>query len=272
MEFLRERVYTALNADELRARDKVIVADTLDGLKHKVQKGKDILVLQGINPETWGRRFSLTNTDYALAYLVERKENCTNCEKFKTGYCIDGWDVDAQKIFRCEDYTPKTEKRCTKCRMATKLSDGTLACDVDGYPVDCTPPHDEACSDYKPKTEQKAEKKCGNCGKCGTECEGNNIYTKACPEWTSMVKKHYRPFKDTDELIKVWCDKGGKWQKRELTMPHIWVRCKASGNSYLITGYFTNDNEVCFSASGFSMNDLLKDYEFLDGSVCGVEE
>ena len=40
------RYYSAINADELKAGDKVIVADTLDGLKHKIQEDKELLVRQ----------------------------------------------------------------------------------------------------------------------------------------------------------------------------------------------------------------------------------
>lgn len=81
---------------------------------------------------------------------------------------------------------------------------------------------------------------------------------------------HYRPFKDTDELIKVWCDKGGKWQKRELTMPHIWVKNKERGSQELIVAY-NGDMFLTEYAQG-DMEKLLEWYTFLDGSPCGVEE
>ena len=38
MEFDKSRVYTALNADELKVGSKVIVADSLQGLKDRVNK------------------------------------------------------------------------------------------------------------------------------------------------------------------------------------------------------------------------------------------
>lgn len=86
------------------------------------------------------------------------------------------------------------------------------------------------CSDYKPKPEQEAE-------------------------------KHYRQFRDTDELIAHWLDKGGKWQKRPLTMPLIWVRNKSDRKAWLITEF---DKRI--------LDYLFTNCEFLDGSPCGVEE
>lgn len=105
------------------------------------------------------------------------------------------------------------------------------------------------CENWKPKTEQKAE-----------------------PTY-KWVK--YRPFANTDELIKVWNEKGGKWQKRELTMPHIWVQSKNSSmgldnSGVLITGYFGTG--VTVDGQLYSMSALFDELVFLDGSPCGVEE
>ena len=191
MEFDKSRVYTALNADELKQGDKVITARCMADLKTWVEADAEPNIIELIQDETNTDRFtckcygSNKTYDSPLAYLVERAENCTNCEEAgKEGGCRRHGEID--KILCCDCYTPKTEQ-------------------------------------------------------------------KAVP--------HYRPFKDTDELVKVWCDKGGKWQKRELTMPHIWVRNKSDSKVWLITEF---DNRL--------LDYLFTNCEFLDGSPCGVEE
>lgn len=71
MEFDKSRVYTALNADELKVGDKVIVADTLTKLKEKVQEDADIFNLVFVFPEDAELRFSDGNCGWNLAYLVK---------------------------------------------------------------------------------------------------------------------------------------------------------------------------------------------------------
>ena len=229
MEFDKTRCYSALNADELRAGDKVIVADQLSVLKQRVREGKEdsAIVLQRINGEDWGRRFGFTMSDYALAYLVERKENCTNCHyaylKDEGVECALTDEpkptllYEDAKLNRCRAWgkraEPKTENNCTNCSHSCKSIN--------------------PCLRYEPKTEQKAE-------------------------------KHYRPFRDTDELIKVFCEKTPKIYDKDdekLFMPYIWVRNKENKRVWLITEF---DNRL--------LDYLFTNCEFLDSSVCGVEE
>lgn len=156
MEFDKSRVYTSLNADELKAGDKVIVANSPYYLKKQVEEDDVTDEIMYIAPDTDDKRFRVDRSgEFALAYLVERKENCTNCGEGK----------------KDEDYW----LGCTPDKFGKEEQAKCWHCDF-----------------WEPKTEQKAE-------------------------------PHYRPFKDTEELVKVWCEKGGKWQKRELTMPYIWV-------------------------------------------------
>lgn len=198
MEFDKSKCYSALDADELKPGDKVIVANCMTILREFVRNGEYIGVIKEICSEENEERFLIENdTMYALAYLVERKDNCLKCKK-------------------CE-----------------VISDKSMHCDWVGTgPI--TSARVEKCNHYEPKAE-----------------------------------KHYRPFRDTDELIKVWCEKGGKWQKRELTMPLIWVRCKANGDRTSVTGYTCN--EVLISECWVSLEALFGSWEFLDGSPCGVE-
>lgn len=121
-----------------------------------------------------------------------------------------------------------------------------------------------------------------NCVNCGKKCctVRDQIATSTipliisrCDNWEPENKREakpsYRPFKSTDELIQTWLDKGGKWQKRELTMPFIWVRRKDNHTSIdLITGF--GQIAVSIGIAGNSMQVLFDEYEFLDGSPCGV--
>ena len=122
MEFDKSRCYSAINADELKAGDKVIVADSLGFLRQEVERGNYIEPLRKVLDESHLQRFKTpSGADWGLAYLVERKENCTNCKEGR-------WDAEHKKIlcdpvncgngnviFRnqeievCEYYKPKTE-------------------------------------------------------------------------------------------------------------------------------------------------------------------
>ena len=206
MEFDKSRVYTALNADELRAGDKVIVGDSLTELKGKLSRGFEAETLTEILDEDWYGRFEIGENNYFLAYLVERAKNCCNCGKHEDCGFIQNQSRFAN-LNRCED--------------------------------------------WKPKTEQKAEKK-------------------------------YRPFRDTDELIKVWEKKwsektnGQKWHDCKLNMPLIWTRRKndPKDKGRLITAFNDDCVEIGEAGSGdvLMMDVLFEMFTFFDGSPCGVEE
>lgn len=76
MEFDKSRVYTALNADELKIGSKVIFADDLATLKNHVSEGDndDIETLVDIRPDWNGCRFEGEGSTWALAYLVSEPE------------------------------------------------------------------------------------------------------------------------------------------------------------------------------------------------------
>ncbi len=76
MKFDKSRVYTVLNADELKAGDKVIVADDLVFLKALVERGSSLNTINEIYDENCQCRFAVEGYDYvySLAYLVERAE------------------------------------------------------------------------------------------------------------------------------------------------------------------------------------------------------
>ena len=81
MEFDKSRVYTALNADELKIGDEVYCADSLESLMLQVtdetpsyfhSRGKIV----GIEPMDYSNRFRIENGSraYNLAYLINKSE------------------------------------------------------------------------------------------------------------------------------------------------------------------------------------------------------
>ena len=203
MEFDASRVFTALNADKLRAGDKVIVADTLDLLKRCVKDSNPISTIRTIEPEDFMFRFAAENdgVTFALAYLVERA---------------------------------KTENRCAICAKSKNGGRGVCVLE-EGY----------GCNDYELK-----------------------------------VKKYYRPFRDVDELIKVWEEKTCAtpyWGKgADLVMPHIWVKKRHddTDRGKLIISFSNNGCSVIDvdEIEVLLLEDLFNIYTFLDGFPCGVEE
>lgn len=74
MEFDKSKVYTALNADDLRVGDKVFTADTIACLYGEVKNGEDVETIDEILPGSEMKRF-LTKEGYVatcFAYLVEK--------------------------------------------------------------------------------------------------------------------------------------------------------------------------------------------------------
>lgn len=74
MVFDKSKVYTALNADELKVGSKVILADDLATLKERVENDENIWKLNKIQEENREYRFIGGSTYYHLAYLVEEPE------------------------------------------------------------------------------------------------------------------------------------------------------------------------------------------------------
>lgn len=94
--------------------------------------------------------------------------------------------------------------------------------------------------------------------------------------------KHYRPFKNCEELIRYYYGlikkvTGFDSVGTVYDMPSIWVKSKEYGTENLITA-FDNDNESIGGSCVFlqdiwlDMSELFDKFTFLDGSVCGVEE
>lgn len=78
MEFDKSRVYTALNADELKVGDLVIVANSIGLLRRDVHDNEEPYPLEKIESEYNSQRFVCQRYYFSLAYLVERKGENTS--------------------------------------------------------------------------------------------------------------------------------------------------------------------------------------------------
>ena len=75
MEFDKSRVYTSLNADELKVGSQVFVANSLEMLRRYVAESEITYRLYNIQDEENPYRFMLSNGScYNLAYLVSEPE------------------------------------------------------------------------------------------------------------------------------------------------------------------------------------------------------
>ena len=80
----------------------------------------------------------------------------------------------------------------------------------------------------------------------------------------------YRPYRDTDELKANFFKDCPDIDKRH--RPAIWV-VSHDGTELEITGFSYDDNHVLIhNAGAYTMEDLFKDYKYLDGSPCGIKE
>lgn len=75
MEFDKSKVYTALNADELKPGSTVIVADDLATLRQKVEVNNCPDTLEKVQDECNAYRFHVNEIDFMLCYLVSEPEN-----------------------------------------------------------------------------------------------------------------------------------------------------------------------------------------------------
>ncbi len=89
MEFDKSKVFTSLNADELKVGSKAIVASSLDELKEYVESDCDPSTIECIQPEYCPNRFTAFNKYFNLAYLIsEPEEKKLNWSDLKIGDII----------------------------------------------------------------------------------------------------------------------------------------------------------------------------------------
>ena len=118
MEFDINRVYTSVNADELKLGSKVCISDNMNGLKNCVKKEIDIGTLKEVLPESNSHRFVTDGgMDWILAYLIsepeEKKLKVSDLKvhdvlKHKTNnvvYSVEGIDYDNNSVFFGGDWS-----------------------------------------------------------------------------------------------------------------------------------------------------------------------
>lgn len=74
MEFNKNRIYTSVNADELKIGSKVYVSDNMYYLKECVEKNFESCILTRVLSEKETKRFCINNKNnekWQLAYLIE---------------------------------------------------------------------------------------------------------------------------------------------------------------------------------------------------------
>lgn len=126
MEFDKSRVYTALNADELKVGDLVIVANSIGVLRRDVHDNEEPYPLEKIESEYSSERFVCQRYYFSLAYLVgrkgENKDEIINklkneIKELKT-HCRAVDDVNA-KMKNCANckylWSEESAEFCDKC-------------------------------------------------------------------------------------------------------------------------------------------------------------
>lgn len=80
----------------------------------------------------------------------------------------------------------------------------------------------------------------------------------------------YRPYRDTDELKADFFKDCPRMDKRH--RPAIWVVTKF-GSEYEIGGFSNDGQHVLIHCAGtYTMKELFENFNFLDGSPCGIKE
>ena len=133
MEFDINKVYTAVNADELKVGSKIITADCLDALRRYVINGnnEDVDILKYIAPANYMSRFVVESkfqaceeSAFTLCYLVsEPEEMKLKWTDLKIG------DVIRYKSSGVEYLVAGLDKRSAGCHIYaanTWINDGSL--------------------------------------------------------------------------------------------------------------------------------------------------
>lgn len=133
---------------------------------------------------------------------------------------------------------------------------------------------------YDPLYEFKLAQKQGKTVQCMTTINVKNGWADMSDSWNWNInpdtkyrikpEKDLRPFKDIQELKNAWSDKAGL--SADYEEPMIWVRRKGGNENRLINAYnYGGGAELRICADWVSLKQLFEQYEFIDGTSCGVE-
>ena len=99
------------------------------------------------------------------------------------------------------------------------------------------------------------------------------FYIKGDGDWRCLYpyeeEPKYRPYKDTEEMINDFCERFGV-KRTNFGEPFIWIMHKTCKR--LIISYDVNSVYVqyCSEIENITMQELLDNFTYLDGSICGV--
>lgn len=156
----------------------------------------------------------------------------------------------------CEFRVKHDEYRIVRC------PDGKVnVCECDNMPC--------YAEDFRGTKEQclgyAAEHYCQLCERFNDNCSTDG----ACMGF--IRKKKWRPFKNIRELKDTWSDKAG--MSADYEEPLIWIRDKKRPDiTRLITGFNGGSKCVAIAGEWRIFEALFDEYEFLDGTPCGVVE
>ncbi len=163
MEFQKERVFTALNADELKVGSKVISANDLDSLKRKVSAECEVAELREVFDEGHERRFRTEfRGAWPLVYLISEPEEknwivylfrgLSNPEDYYlTGCRSDRWESVKEEYGAKTKLFEGTEDECEKWYTARRQFANIIAAWEDGKIIQYNSGHGwEDCCDNKP--------------------------------------------------------------------------------------------------------------------------
>jgi len=118
MEFDKSKVFTAVNADELKVGSKVICADNLHALKFCVEEEIYMTTIKEVMPEDCMLRFGTKEgEEYALAYLIQPPEekklkwsdlkigDTVRRKNGKLEFLVTGIDYDYKSVFFGDDWS-----------------------------------------------------------------------------------------------------------------------------------------------------------------------
>ena len=106
--------------------------------------------------------------------------------------------------------------------------------------------------------------------------DGDKWFEVSAPSWNwrdydYRVKEEpkYRPYVDTEEMINDFCERFGV-KRTNFGEPFIWIMHKTCKR--LIISYDVNSVYVqyCSEIENITMQELLDNFTYLDGSICGV--
>ena len=169
MEFQKELVFTALNADELKIGSKVIAANNISSLKSKVLDEDDILEVKAILEPYCERRFQLNcKGTYSFVYLVSEPEKNWIVYLFRglsnpEDYCLtacrsDTWESVKKEYGAKTKLFEGTEDKCDKWYTSRRHFANVIAAWEDGKTIQYNTGHGwEDCCDNIPAWDVTSE-------------------------------------------------------------------------------------------------------------------